>query len=190
MNVIQLHIPASMIWDDTQLWNLCAANKDMRIERNPDGTLEIMSPAGGLTGNYNFELNIDLGIWNRKLKLGYSFDSSTGFIMPNGAMRSPDAAWIEKSRWESLSKEEQRKFPPICPDFIIELRSPTDPLKKSKEKMEEWIENGCRLAWLIDPSNETAYIYRQNQSVRIQPLSEKLLGEDVLPEFVLNWNEL
>jgi len=136
---------------DDELFELCASNSELVIERNSNGELIIMSPTGGLTGNRSSRLLYELYAWNEQANSGYVFDSSTGFLLADKSMLSPDTSFIDKSKWEAIPIEKQEKFPPICPDFIIELRSPSDELKYVKGKMDVWIKNGCRLAWFIDP---------------------------------------
>lgn len=181
------HIPDSFQpLTDWQLYELCIANKELRIEREPNGQLTIMSPAGGRSSNRNVKLSTKVENWNESHELGEVFDSSSGFRLPSGAMRGPDVAWISNERWNALSEEEQEEFPPLCPDFVIELRSKTDALRPLKEKMEEWIANGCRLAWLIDPYNQTAYIYRMDGSMEmVDSFHQSLSGEEVLLGFEL-----
>ncbi|NWF58131.1 MAG: Uma2 family endonuclease [Fischerella sp.] len=171
---------------DEQFWQLCQNNRDLRFERTASGELIIMSPTGGETGNRNIELAYQLQAWSRQNKLGKAFDSSTGFKLPNGADRSPDASWIAIERWESLSREQRRKFLPLCPDFVVELCSPTDSLNKTREKMQEYIENGARLGWLIDAEARRVEIYRPGTDVEILENPSTLSGEDVLPGFVLD----
>jgi Uma2 family endonuclease len=145
-----------------------------------------MPPTGGETGKRNSDINFELNLWNRQTKLGIVFDSSTCFKLPNGGDRSPDAAWILLGKWESLTPEQREKFPPICPDFIIELRSPSDSLKPLQDKMQEYIDNGSRLGWLINPKNRQVEIYRQGQEKEILENPPTLSEEDILPGFVLN----
>lgn len=145
-----------------------------------------MSPTGGETGVWNAELNADLVIWNRQTGLGKTFDSSTGFSLPNGAQRSPDAAWIPLQTWNDLTPEERRGFLPLCPDFVMELLSPSDSWPQGMKKMEEYMENGCRLGWLMDPQSKRVAIYRSGNSVEILQDPASLSGEDVLEGFVLN----
>ena len=183
---IHLYIPPTMRWDDQQLWELCANNRDLRIERNPDQTLNIMAPAGGETSRRNSALTAKLYTWNESSQLGYVFDSSGGFLLPNNSMRAPDVSWVEKSRYETLSEEQRKKFPPLCPDFVIELRSPSDALYILQEKMQEWIENGCQLAWLIDGESKQVFIYRKNGSTEVNGFEVILSGEGVLPGFELD----
>ena len=169
---------------------LCADNKELRIERDKNKNIIIMAPTFSETGKHNFAIALKLGLWNEKQKLGYCFDSSAGFTLPDGAMRPPDVSWISKQRWDGLSNEDKDKFAHICPDFVIEVRSKTDSLKQLKEKMEEWITNGCRLAWLIDIENSITYIYKPNTELTEQPFTASLFGENVLTEFELKLNEI
>lgn len=136
---------------DEQFFQLCHNNRDYRFERTAKGELLIMSPTGGETGNRDFEISVQLGIWNKQHNLGKGFDSSTGFTLPNGAVRSPGASWVKRERWDALTPEQQQKFAPLCPDFVVELRSPSDSLEKVREKMQEYINNGASLGWLINP---------------------------------------
>jgi Uma2 family endonuclease len=144
-----------------------------------------MPLVGAISGNRESEFNADVAIWNRQTKLGKVFSSSTIFTLPNGGKRSPDVAWVANERWDALSIEEQEKFPKICPDFVIELRSRTDSLTQLQEKMREYLNSGLRLGWLIDTQNQQVEIYRQNQPVEILSLPTTLSGEDVLPGFIL-----
>ena len=149
-----------------------------------------MSPTETSTGKFNAELLGELIIWNKRNRTGYCFDSSTGFLLPDGSMRSPDVSWIAKDRWDAIPQSEQEKFAPVCPDFIIEIRSKSDTLKQQKEKMNEWMANGCRLAWLIDMENNNTYIYKPNTEIKEQPFTETLSGETILSGFELKLNEL
>jgi Uma2 family endonuclease len=169
-----------------QFYELCAANPELKLERNANGELVIMSPTGGETGAWNSDITIDLGIWNRQNATGKTFDSSTGFSLPRGSDRSPDAAWISIEKWNALTPEQRKKFLPLCPDFAIELLSPTDSWIKGLAKMQEYQDNGCRLGWLIDPERKRVAIYRLGQSVEILEAPVSLSGEDVLLGFVLN----
>ncbi len=145
-----------------------------------------MPPAGGETGNRNADLTADLVVWNRVGKTGKVFDSSTGFVLPNGAERSPDASWIELSRWEALSPEQRRKFVPLCPDFAMELRSSSDRLSIVQKKMREYMDNGAKLGWLIDPVSRRVEIYRLGQEVEVLDNPASVSSEDVLPGFTLS----
>ena len=171
---------------DEQFFQLCQDNETLRFERNATGELIIMPPAGGETGNRNAGLTAQLWMWNELNKLGRVFDSSTGFKLPNGADRSPDAAWVKLERWDALTQEQKIKFPPLCPDFVVELLSPSDSLKETQEKMQEYMDNGARLGWLINRKLRQVEIYRQGKDVEVLENPVTLLGEDVLPGFVLN----
>jgi Uma2 family endonuclease len=175
---------------DEQFFQLCQNNRDLKFERTADGDLIIMVPTGSETSKRNFDLAVQLGIWNRKTGLGVAFDSSGGFRLPNGADRSPDASWVRRERWDALTTEQKEKFAPLCPDFVVEIRSPSDALSKLQEKMREYIENGARLGWLLDRKNQQVEIYRPNQEVEILQSPKTLSGEDVLPGFVLDLSEI
>ncbi|MBD1831998.1 Uma2 family endonuclease [Cyanobacteria bacterium FACHB-472] len=175
---------------DEQFWQLCQNNRDYRFERTASGELIIMPPTGSETGNRNIKIAAQLEVWSSQNNLGLAFDSSSGFKLPNGANRSPDASWIRRDRWDALTAEEQQGFAPICPDFVIELRSKSDSLKELQEKMQEYMENGARLGWLIDRKNQRVEIYRQGQDVEILENPATLSGEDVLPGFVLDLKQI
>ncbi len=169
-----------------QFYQLCRANPNVKFERSATGELIVMAPTGGETGSYNSEINADFVIWNRHTQLGKVFDSSTCFDLPKGGDRSPDVAWVALERWNSLSREQQRKFPPIAPDFVLELMSPTDSLEKTQAKMQEYLSSGVRLGWLIDRDNRRVEIYRLGQLVDVLEEPKQLSGEDVLPGFVFD----
>jgi Uma2 family endonuclease len=171
---------------DEQFYHLCQNNRDWQFERNAKGELIIMPPVGGVSGNREADLITELNLWNRQTKLGKVFSSSTIFRLPNGGNRSPDAAWVRLDRWESLTEEEQEKFPPICPDFVIELRSRTDTLESLQKKMQEYLNSGLLLGWLINPQQEEVEIYRFEQNVEIVNFPVSLSGENVLPGLVLD----
>jgi Uma2 family endonuclease len=175
---------------DPKFERLALLNRDLRLELTATGELMIMPPMGGETGNRNFEIYIDLGIWNRQYRLGKAFDSSTGFKLPNGATRSPDVSWLENSRWESLSKEQRKKFLPLCPDFAIELLSENDETMETDAKMQEYLANGLKLGWLIDPRTKQVIIYRPDREVEILIAPTELSGEDILAEFILNLEQI
>lgn len=160
---LTVSLPAIAPMSREEFYAFCQANQDLRIERTATGEVIVMPPAFSDTGNRNFNLAAYLWVWSEQDGTGLGFDSSSGFTLPNGAMRSPDASWMRKEKWEALSAEEQASFAPVCPDFVIELRSKSDPLKSLKVKMEEYLENGVLLGWLIDRKNRTVYIYRPNQ---------------------------
>ena len=149
-----------------------------------------MSPTGGETGKRNLEIALQLGTWNKQVKLGVAFDSSSGFKLPNGAERSPDAAWVKKERWDALTPEQRQKFPPLCPDFVVELCSPSDSLAKTQERMQEYLDNQAQLGWLIDPQSKQVEIYRQGQAIEVLNTPKILSGESVLPGFVLDLTEI
>lgn len=184
--VLKLKIELS----DEQFFQMCQKNSNYRFERTASGEILIMPPTGSDTGNRNFDLVVELGIWNKQTKLGKGFDSSTGFTLPNGAKRSPDVSWVKIERWNALTSEQQEKFAPICPDFVVELRSVSDSLKDLQEKMQEYIENGAQLGWLIDRKNKRVEIYRPDKDVEILDNPTNLSGENVLPGFVLNLQQI
>lgn len=170
---------------DEQYYQLCVKNKNIRFERNANGVLIIMSPAGGETGNRNAGITAILWLWNEEKQLGKVFDSSTGFKLPNGADRSPDVAWIPLEKWDTIPMEQRTKFLPLCPDFVVELMSPSDTLKDTRKKMEEYLENGTQLGWLINPKTKKIEIYRQSKEVEFLDNPLFLSGEEILPEFTL-----
>jgi Uma2 family endonuclease len=175
---------------DEQFFQICRNNSDLRFERNAQGELTIMAPEGSETGIRSAVITTDLTIWNRRTRLGYTFGSSTGFKLPNGSERSPDAAWIRKERWDALTREERSRFAPICPDFVVELMSPSDILTNIQTKMQEYQDNGTKLGWLIDRGNRQVEIYRIGQPKEVLHSPNVLSGEDVLPDFVLSLDEI
>ncbi|MCG5058376.1 MAG: Uma2 family endonuclease [Limnoraphis sp. WC205] len=175
---------------DEQFFQLCQNNRDYQFERTVNGELIIMSPTGGETSHNNARLTQRLMNWADTNELGIAFDSNGGFKLPNGAERSPDASWITIERWNTLTSEQREKFIPLCPDFVVELRSPSDSLKKLQEKMQEYLENGAKLGWLIDKKQQQVEIYRPEQPVEVLTSPKTLSGEDVLPEFILDLNDI
>jgi Uma2 family endonuclease len=171
---------------DEQFYHLCQVNETWKLERNQKGELLIMPPVGGNSGKQEANLILKVGIWNEQNQLGEVFSSSTIFRLPNGGDRSPDVAWVKRERWEALSEEDQEKFPPLCPDFVIELRSRNDFLTSLQEKMREYLASGLRLGWLINPQQQQVGIYRLDCDVEIINLPATLSGKDVLPGFVLS----
>ncbi|MBE9077945.1 Uma2 family endonuclease [Romeria aff. gracilis LEGE 07310] len=171
---------------DEQFYRLCMANPELRVERTPQGGLLLMPPVGGESGNRELELGADLAIWNRQTQLGKVFSSSTIFKLPGGGDRSPDAAWVELSRWQALTPEQRTKFPPIAPDFVIELRSQTDSLPMLQAKLQEYLDSGVRLGWLFNPQAQQVEIYRPEQPPEVRSLPTTLSGESVLPGFTLS----
>jgi Uma2 family endonuclease len=190
MTAITVNFNAIIELNQTQFTQLCQENPELKVERNSQGELIFMAPTGGETGRKNASAIMQLGMWNEKMGLGEVFDSSTGFILPNGANRSPDVSWIKKERWESLSPQEKERFIPLCPDFVIEILSPTDNLKKTQGKMLEYQDNSCSLGWLINCQKQEVEIYRINQEVEILKKPELLLGENVLVDFTLNLKKI
>lgn len=186
MTTVTLKLDPVVHLTEEAFYELCRANPEAKLERAATGELMIMSPTGGEGGNYNAEITTDLGIWNRQTGEGYLFDSSTGFRLPNGAARSPDTAWVSKARWEALPREQRRAFPPLAPDFVLELRSARDDLPPLQAKMREYLSNGVRLGWLINPQDQQVEIYRLGQSVEILNQPQAVSGEEVLPGFVLD----
>ena len=168
-----------------QFFQLCQANPDLQLERSLNGELIIVTPIGGESGNQEANLIGDVIIWNRQTGLGVVFSSQTVFSLPGGGDRSPDVAWVELQRWQGLSQEERQGFPPICPDFVIELRSRTDRLKPLQNKMQEYLASGLRLGWLINPKDKQVEIYRLGQEVEVVGMPVVLSGEEVLPGFSL-----
>ena len=186
MNTYTVNVQPILTLNDEQFLKLSQANPDLKFERSQQGNLIIMSPTGGETGNRNAELIGEFIIWNRRKKLGKVFDSSTGFKLPNGAIRSPDVAWVKQESWDSLSPEKKRKFPNLAPDFVLELRSETDSLSETQGKLREYIENGVRLGWLINPLEKQVEIYRSGKEPDVLDQPQQISGEAVLPEFTLD----
>jgi Uma2 family endonuclease len=170
----------------SQFRQIASDNPEMKLERNKEGNLIVIAPTGGETGSFNSDLNGQLYVWNRTSQVGKIFDSSTGFELPGGGDRSPDVAWITLDKWEALTPEERRGFLPLCPDFVIELMSRSDSWIQTQAKMVEYMESGCRLAWLLDPKGKRAAIYRIGKPPELLTAPDSLSGEDVLPGFVLD----
>lgn len=183
-------IPQTFKVTHEQFQQIAAVNRDLRLERTATGELIIMAPTGSETGNRNLDIEGQLWLWNRQTKLGVAFNSSSGFKLPNGADRSPDASWVKLERWQTLTPKEREGFAPLCPDFVVELRSKSDNMEPLREKMREYIANGSRLGWLIDRKNQKVEIYRQNQDVEILNNPSTLSGEEVLPGFVLDLTDV
>jgi Uma2 family endonuclease len=187
---IVLQLPSAMSMTDEQFYEFCQLNRDFRIERNSVGELMIMSPTGSETDERNFNLIGQLWVWTKQDGTGIGFGSSGGFTLPNGAVRSPDAAWIKRTRWEAISPELRKKFAPICPEFVIELRSESDNLRILQDKMQEYIDNGTQLGWLIDRKQRQVFIYRPNTSIEVLDNPQTLNGESLLPGFVLDLSQV
>ena len=186
-----LHFPSSMQMTDEQFFQFCQENRDLRIERNQFGEISIMSPAGSETGNREFNIAVQLGIWSEKDGTGIGFSSSTGFTLSTGAKRSPDAAWIKLERWNQLTPKQQKKFAPICPDFVIELRSDSDQLQPLKDKMNEYMqEPEIQLGLLIDRKNRRVYIYHPEEKEEYLENPDTVNCDPILPGFVLNMSKI
>jgi Uma2 family endonuclease len=179
VNLKQVHLT------DEQFYQLCISNPELNIERNATGGLILMSSVGGDSGNREMGLGGELYLWNKQTGLGKTFSSSTVFKLPGGGDRSPDAAWVELSRWQTLTPEQRQKFPPIAPDFVIELRSRTDSLQTLQAKMQEYLDSGVRLGWLFNPQDQQVEVYRQGQPKEVRNLPTRLTGETILPGFEL-----
>ncbi|QKZ12376.1 Uma2 family endonuclease [Spirosoma sp. KUDC1026] len=176
---------------DDEFFYFCQENPEHKFERDADGTIKLMGQTGGETGRRNTKLISRIDIWSEETANGVVFDSSTGFRLPNGATRSPDVAWVSNEQWNQLTADERRKFPPLCPDFVVELMSESDTMKDTEAKMREYMDNGCRLGWLLDPKTELSKVYRANGSVSvIEGFDNILSGEDVLPEFAFSLSVL
>ncbi len=176
---------ASVQLSDEQFYRLCGANPELQLERDRRGNLIVMAPVGGESGRSEARLTIVIGNWNLQTDRGEVFSSSTLFKLPIGSDRSPDVAWVERSRWESLTPEQRQKFVPLAPDFALELRSPSDSLQNLREKMQEYLDSGVRLAWLINPQDQEVEIYRPGQEPEVRSLPTTLSGEEVLEGFEL-----
>ncbi len=187
---LTVNLPSIKSMTVEQFYEFCQANPDLRIERNVSGEVIVMPPAFSDTGNRNFKIALQLGNWAEQDGTGEPFDSSAGFTLPNGATRSPDASWIKLERWNALSEEQKASFAPICPDFVIELRSKSDRLNELQSKMQEYIDNGALLGWLIDRKNRKVHIYRPNREPEILDNPEIVSGEPVLPGFVLQMEKI
>ncbi|MCU0545749.1 MAG: Uma2 family endonuclease [Oscillatoriaceae cyanobacterium Prado104] len=187
-----LNIPPALTLTVTreQFVELALANRELKLERTATGELIVNPPTGGETGNRNLDIEGQLWFWNRQTGLGKAFNSSTGFHLPSGADRSPDASWVRQERWDALTPQEKESFIPLCPDFVVELRSKSDNMEPLRVKMREYMNNGARLGWLIDRKNRKVEIYRQNQEVEVLENPATLSGEDVLPGFVLDLTEV
>lgn len=193
---VDLHVPPSFIVDVHSVLTgedfdqLVRDNPELRMELTARGELILMSPTGARTGLRNLEIDRQFGNWAKEDGSGLAFDSSTLFVLPNGARRSPDLSWVKRERWEALTEEEQDGFAPLCPDFVIELRSRSDNLPPLEDKMLEYIANGAQMAWLIDPVRKRVYIYRTNRTTEILEDPETVSGDPELPEFNLDVREL
>ncbi|MGA9379569.1 MAG: Uma2 family endonuclease [Phormidium sp.] len=188
---IVLKLPPEWQMTDDQFFEFCQVNRDLRIESNKLGEILIMPPTGSESGNKEINIMGQVWVWSEQDGTGITFSSNAGFTLSTGAKRAPDASWIKLERWNSLTEEEKQKFAPICPDFVVELRSPSDNLKPLQEKMDEYMrEPGIQLGWLIDRKNRQVYIYRPNQTVEILDNPATISGDPVLPGFILNLSKV
>ncbi|MBP0015853.1 MAG: Uma2 family endonuclease [Roseofilum sp. SBFL] len=169
-----------------QFYQLCQHNPDIKLERSATGQLHLMSPTGWETGRVNTKINLQLALWNEQTQLGEVFDSSTGFDLPNGSDRSPDAAWIAQERWCHLTPEQREKFLPLCPEFAVEILSPSDSLPKTQAKIQEYLDNGCRLGWLINRKQRQVKVYRPGQPPEVLEAPTRVSGEEVLSGLCLD----
>jgi Uma2 family endonuclease len=184
---LPLKIRSIAEFTDDMFFDLCQANSQLFLERDKDGNIIVMAPTGSDTGFYNSDINGQIWLWNRSNGAGYVFDSSAGFTLPSGAVRSPDVSWIAKDKWEALSEKDRSRFAHICPDLVVEVMSSSDNISELKNKMEEYRSNGCRLGWLIDRTNKQVHIYRADGSVAVKEgITVQLSGEDVLVGLVVN----
>lgn len=190
MNSYTLNLESAIDLTDDRFYQLCRNNPDLKFERTAYGELIIMPPTGGETGRRNLKISQNLGIWTDKDGTGVAFDSSTCFRLPNGADRSPDASWIQQQRWDALTPEQRESFPPICPDFVIELMSPSDTLKVVQAKMQEYMDNGVKLGWLLNRKDRQTEVYRANQAVETLQSPAVLSGEAILPGFILDLSSI
>ncbi|HEX9732280.1 MAG TPA: Uma2 family endonuclease [Thermoanaerobaculia bacterium] len=187
---LTLQLGPTVRLDDDQLFEICSRNPELRVERTATGELILMPPAGGKTSDRNSEITTQLGLWTRRNKTGRAFDSSGGFTLPNGAMRSPDAAWVELERLRELTSTQKERFLPLVPTFVIELRSPSDTLSTVEAKLDEYVDNGVRLGWLIDPVRKRLHVYRPQAAVEILDKPATISGDPELAGFVLELAEI
>lgn len=187
---VVLHWPPSLNLINEQFFDFCQANKELRIERSALGDCEIMVPTGGKTGRRNLSMVAQLYNWAEQEGSGLAFDSSTGFTLPNGAIRSPDASWVKKSRLSALTPKQKQLFLPLCPDFVMELLSPSDTSHALQQKMQEYLENGANLGWLIDPQAQRVFIYQPHQSIQVLEKPDYLTTADLLPDFKLDLQKI
>jgi Uma2 family endonuclease len=175
---------------DERMFELCRANRDLRLERTAEGGLVVMPPAGGQSSRRNAQITFQLAAWANQDRTGIVFDSSGGFKLPDGAIRAPDAAWVRLTAWNKLASEDKEKFVPLCPDFIIELRSSSDAVSDLQDKMQEYLDNGAQLGWLIDPQEKRVYVYRQQAQTETLDNPQTIAGDPVLHGFVLDLQEI
>ena len=183
---IELRLPLS----DREYWDLCRQNSFLHFERNATGELIVMSPTGGETSRRNLRIATQLSVWSDSTDLGVAFDSNGGFKLPNGADRAPDASWVARDRWNALTQEQREGFVPLCPDFVIELRSRTDTVARLQVKMQEYLNNGTQLGWFIDPKRQVVEIYERDRPMQTLDRPATLVGDPILPGFVLDLSKI
>jgi len=193
--VMNIEMPVTLkmgdLMSEEEFFQFCQMNDTLEFERDSQGNIILMSPSGSFTGNFNSRISGYLFVWNENSHLGEVFDSSTGFTLPNGAVRSPDVSWVKSEKWNLITESQKEQFAPVCPDFVVEIRSKSDGLKYLQNKMEEYISNGTQLGWLIDRFEEKVYVYRITGGIFIHDtLNVKLSGETILPGFVLDLGSL
>ena len=188
--VLSLKLRPVVRLSDDQFFEFCQLNRDLRIERNAGGGITIMPPTGGETSDRNAEITMQLRLWAKRDGTGVTFDSSGGFVLPNGAMLSPDASWVSRDRFAALTAEQRTKFPPLCPDFVIKLRSPTDSMPVLRNKMQEYVANGARLGWLIDPRERQVLVYRPETPLELLDRPRSVSADPVLPGFTLEMADI
>jgi Uma2 family endonuclease len=185
-----IHLRPVIELTDDQFFEFCQINRDLRIERTAEGDLVIMPPEGGETGHRSILLGMFLTQWALQDGTGVTFGSSTGFNLPHGATRAPDAAWVRRSRLATLTTDQKQEFLPLCPDFVVEIRSPSDRLSLAQAKMQEYLDNGAQLGWLIDLPSRHVYVYRPNRPVERLEHPATVAGDPVLPGFVLDLQQI
>ena len=187
---VTVHLKPVVELTPDRFFELAGINRDLRMELTAEGELIVMPPAGSESSDQNAEITMQLRMWAKRDGTGRTFDSSGGFTLPNGAVRSPDASWVERSKWEALTNEQRKKFVPLCPDFVIGLHSPTDSLSVLRDKMQEYLDNGARLGWLIDPEQKRVYVYRPRSEAEELHNPEKIPGDPILSGFTLDLREI
>ncbi len=186
-NKVHLTLDSLLDMSDGEFMKFSMRASPYQFEREPDGSIIMMEPTNSYGGYLNSTLSGELYSWNRRMKLGYLFDSSAGFKLPDGSIRSPDASFVTKERWDALTEKEKNSYSPLCPDFVVELMSPSDDLNELQDKMQLYMSNGCRLGWLVDRESEKVFIYRNPFSFKVvERFNQKISGEGVLPEFELD----
>jgi Uma2 family endonuclease len=188
--ILTIHLSPALDLTDEQFFELCQINADLRLERNAKGDIIVMPPTGGETSNRNSEINRQLGNWAKRHGSGVAFESSAGFTLPNGANRSPDAAWVSRARLSQLTAEQKKKFIPLCPDFVVELMSPTDSLAALQAKLVEYLDNGAQLGWLIHPEAKRVYVYRPGAALEELKDPNYVSGDPELPGFRLDLQDI